>query len=67
MPLDMKVRPIIDAEYLIPKTVDFIKRQAAAKPLECPLMAVADIIYCTAMSAFGGKADMTYCSANVRL
>ncbi len=31
MPLDMKVRPIIDAEYLIPKTVDFIKTQAAAK------------------------------------
>ncbi len=31
MVLDMKVRPIIDAEYLIPKTVDFIKRQAAAK------------------------------------
>ena len=31
MPLDMKVRPIVDGEYLIPKTVDFIKRQAAAK------------------------------------
>jgi arylsulfatase A-like enzyme len=31
MPLDMKVRPIIDAQYLIPKTIDFIKRQAAAK------------------------------------
>ena len=31
MDLDMKVRPIIDAQYLIPKTVDFIKRQAAAK------------------------------------
>jgi arylsulfatase len=31
MVLDMKVRPIIDGEYLIPKTVDFIKRQAAAK------------------------------------
>lgn len=31
MPLDMKVRPIVDGDYLIPKTVDFIKRQAAAK------------------------------------
>jgi arylsulfatase A-like enzyme len=31
MPLDMKLRPIVDGEYLIPKTVDFIKRQAAAK------------------------------------
>ena len=31
MPLDMKVRPIVDGEYLIPKTIGFIKRQAAAK------------------------------------
>lgn len=31
MDLDMKIRPIVDGEYLIPKTVDFIKRQAAAK------------------------------------
>lgn len=31
MPLDMQVRPIIDGQYLVPKTVDFIKRQAAAK------------------------------------
>jgi arylsulfatase A-like enzyme len=31
MPLDMKVRPIIDGEYLIPKTVEYIKRNAAAK------------------------------------
>ena len=31
MPLDMKVRSIIDGEYLIPKTIDFIKRQAAVK------------------------------------
>ncbi len=31
MNLDMKVRPIVDGEYLIPKTVEFIKRQAAAK------------------------------------
>lgn len=30
MELDMKVRPIIDGEYLIPKTVDYIKAQAAA-------------------------------------
>ena len=30
MELDMKVRPIIDGEYLIPKTVDYIKKQAAA-------------------------------------
>lgn len=31
MDLDMKVRPVIDADYLIPKTVNFIKEQAAAK------------------------------------
>jgi arylsulfatase len=31
MPLDMTVRPIVDRDYLIPKTIDFIKRQAAAK------------------------------------
>jgi len=31
MPLDMKVRPIVDGEYLIPKTIEFIKRQATAK------------------------------------
>ncbi len=30
MELDMKVRPIIDGDYLIPKTVDYIKQQAAA-------------------------------------
>lgn len=30
MDLDMEVRPIIDGEYLIPKTVDYIKAQAAA-------------------------------------
>ncbi|AML52861.1 hypothetical protein RC74_17780 [Falsihalocynthiibacter arcticus] len=29
MDLDMKVRPVIDADYLIPKTVAFIKKQAA--------------------------------------
>jgi arylsulfatase len=31
MALDMKVRPIVDGQYLIPKTVDYIKRQAATK------------------------------------
>lgn len=31
MPLDLKVRPIVDEKYIIPKTIDFIKRQAAAK------------------------------------
>ena len=31
MDLDMKVRPIIDGQYLIRKTVEYIKRQAAAK------------------------------------
>jgi len=31
MDLDMKVRPIVDGQYLIPKTVDYIKRQAAGK------------------------------------
>lgn len=30
MDLDMDLRPIIDGEYLIPKTVDYIKAQAAA-------------------------------------
>lgn len=31
MPLDLNVRPIVDDKYIIPKTIDFIKRQAAAK------------------------------------
>jgi arylsulfatase len=31
MPLDLKVRPIVDGQYIIPKTVDYIKRNAAAK------------------------------------
>jgi arylsulfatase len=30
MPLDLKLRPIIDEKYIVPKTVDFIKRNAAA-------------------------------------
>jgi arylsulfatase len=31
MPLDLAVRGIVDEKYLIPKTIDFIKRKAAAK------------------------------------
>ena len=31
MPLDLTVRPIVDQKYIIPKTVDYIKRNAAAK------------------------------------
>lgn len=31
MPLDVNVRPIVDEQYLIPKTVEFIKENAAAK------------------------------------
>src|SRR5271154_1203967 len=31
MPLDLKVRPIFDGNYVIPKTVEYIKRNAAAK------------------------------------
>jgi arylsulfatase A-like enzyme len=31
MPLDLKVRPILDGNYIIPKTVEFIKRNAATK------------------------------------
>lgn len=31
MPLDLKVRPIVDGEYIVPKTVEYIKRNAAAK------------------------------------
>ena len=31
MPLDLKVRPVLDGQYIIPKTVDYIKRNAAAK------------------------------------
>jgi arylsulfatase A-like enzyme len=31
MPLDLKVRPILDEKYLIPKTIEFIERNAAAK------------------------------------
>jgi arylsulfatase A-like enzyme len=31
MPLDLNVRGIVDGDYIIPKTVDYIKRNAAAK------------------------------------
>jgi len=31
MALDLKLRPIVDGKYIIPKTVEFIKRNAAAK------------------------------------
>jgi arylsulfatase A-like enzyme len=31
MPFDLKVRPVLDGNYIIPKTVEFIKRNAAAK------------------------------------
>ena len=31
MPFDLKVRPLLDGDYIIPKTVDYIKRNAAAK------------------------------------
>jgi len=31
MPLDLAVRPIVDGEYVVPKTVEYIKRNAAAK------------------------------------
>jgi arylsulfatase A-like enzyme len=31
MPFDLKVRPIVDGTYIIPKTVEYIKRNAAAK------------------------------------
>ena len=31
MPLDLNVRPIVDEKYIIPKSVDYIKRNAAAK------------------------------------
>jgi arylsulfatase len=31
MPFDLKVRPILDEKYIVPKTVEYIKRNAAAK------------------------------------
>jgi arylsulfatase len=31
MPLDLSVRGIVDEKYIVPKTIDFIKREAAAK------------------------------------
>ncbi|HUN44594.1 MAG TPA: arylsulfatase [Acetobacteraceae bacterium] len=31
IPLDLAIRPIVDEKYLIPKTIDFIRREAAAK------------------------------------
>ena len=31
MPLDLSVRPIVDKKYIIPKTIDFIRREVAAK------------------------------------
>jgi arylsulfatase A-like enzyme len=31
MPLDLNVRPILDGNYIIPKTIEYIKRNAAAR------------------------------------
>jgi arylsulfatase A-like enzyme len=31
MPLDLEVRPTVDEKYLVPKTIDFINKNAAAK------------------------------------
>jgi arylsulfatase len=31
MPLDLKVRPIVDEKYIVPKTIEYIKKNAAAK------------------------------------
>lgn len=31
MPLDLNVRGVVDEKHIVPKTIDFIKRQAAAK------------------------------------
>jgi arylsulfatase len=31
MPLDLEVRPIVNEKYIVPKTVDYIKKNAAAK------------------------------------
>jgi arylsulfatase A-like enzyme len=31
MPLDLAVRPVVDEKYIIPKTVEYIKRNAVAK------------------------------------
>lgn len=30
-PLDLQVRPIVNEKYIVPKTIDFMKRSAAAK------------------------------------
>jgi len=31
MPLDLAVRPIVDEKYIVPKTIEYIKKNAAAK------------------------------------
>src|SRR5271165_6560674 len=31
MPLDLRVRPIVDEKYIVPKTINYIQRNAAAK------------------------------------
>ena len=31
MPLDLNLRPVVDEKYIIPKTIDFIKRKASEK------------------------------------
>lgn len=31
MPFDLNVRPIVDEKYIIPKTIEFVKREAAAQ------------------------------------
>jgi len=34
MPLDLSVRPIVDKKYIIPKTIDFIRREVAANGVD---------------------------------
>jgi hypothetical protein len=31
MPLDLNVRPIVDEKYIVPKTIEYIKKNASAK------------------------------------
>ena len=43
MPLDLELRPIVDEKYIIPKTIDYIKRNAAAKKPFYVYMAYSEV------------------------
>jgi arylsulfatase A-like enzyme len=56
MPLDMTIRPVVDGEYLVPKTVEFIKRNVEAKKPFFVYLGYSEVhAPCAAHPDFAGK------------